>query len=121
MSVERQVEPTELVAGRWALRPWPAAFADLDDRLAERYGSEQRADEHRRRIEGWARGTYLGFAVREITTGWSVAEVAVVMGHGREARVDSWVSPGHEPTDVAPAVEAVVRRWATGALGLTLD
>lgn len=121
MSTIGGVEPTELVAGAWQLRPWPAAHADLDDLLAERYPVERRALEHERRVEGWVDGTHLGFAVREITTGASVAEVSVVVDAERHAAVTTWVRPGRDASDVAPAIDAAVRRWASGALGLTVS
>ena len=119
MSALGSVDPTELVAGAWQLRPWPAAYADLDDLLAERYPAEQRALERERRVEGWVNGTHLGFAVREITTGASVAEVTVLVHDERLATVAVWVRPSQDPTVIAPAVGAAARRWASGALGLT--
>ena len=72
------VDPTELVAGAWQLRPWPAAYADLDDVLAEQglHGAALLAERHAR-LDGWRHGAMLGFAVREITTGASVGEVVV--------------------------------------------
>jgi hypothetical protein len=113
------VEPTELVAGGWQLRPWPAAHADLDDLLAERYDGPARLPERERRLGGWQDGTCLGFAVREITTGRSVGEVlAIVVADA--ARVEVWVRPGSDPRSIAPTAGDAVRRWVSGALGLSL-
>lgn len=110
------VEPTELVAGAWQLRPWPSAHADLDQVLAERYGVDERAAQRARRLEGWVTGELLCFAVREITTGASVAESAVVREAGAPVRFETWARPSHDATSITSVVEAVVRRWAAGAL-----
>jgi len=99
------VEPTELVAGAWQLRPWPAAYADLDEVLAERYGVAGSA-ERTRRLDGWDRGDVLGFAVREITTGRAAGEVLLLPGGG----VDVWWRQGERASDVSE----VVTRWAGG-------
>ncbi len=118
------VEPTELVAGAWQLRPWPAAHADLDDVLAERYDDPaQRAAERAARLQGWARGDLLGFAVREITTGACAAEVLVRIDADGTGAVEVHRRPGWatEPggaADVGSAT-AVVVRWAQAALGLS--
>ena len=109
------VELTELVAGPWQLRPWPAAYADLDEVLAEQgwHGAELLAERHAR-LDGWRHGDLLGFAVREITTGRSVAEVLVRVRAGR-ASVTTTSRPG---ATVAGEAADVVRRWAAAALGL---
>ena len=115
------VEPTELVAGAWQLRPWPAAHADLDEVLAERYAEPaRRTAERESRLHGWERGDLLGFAVREITTGACAAEVLVrVDGHGAVvepwARVRGTVTASSDDLD---ATRAAVARWVSGALGL---
>ena len=110
-------ELTELVAGPWQLRPWPAAYADLDDVLAEQgfHGADLLAERHAR-LDGWRRGDLLGFAVREITSGRSVGEVLVRTVEG-ESTLTGTARSG-EPE--APEALAAVRRWAVGALGLTL-
>ena len=117
------VEPTELVAGAWQLRPWPAAHADLDDVLAERYDEAERAPEREARLQGWARGDLLGFAVREITTGACAAEVLVRIGADGTGAVEVHRRPGRasEPGGAADAgsATAVVVRWAQAALGLS--
>ena len=100
------VEPTELVAGAWQLRPWPAAYADLDEVLVERYGVAG-SDERSRRLDGWDRGEVLGFAVREITTGRAAGEVLLRPDGG----VDVWWRHGERASDVGE----VVTRWAHGA------
>jgi hypothetical protein len=112
-----EVEPTELVAGAWQLRPWPAAHADLDDLLAEQghHGADLLAERHAR-LDGWRRGDLLGFAVREITTGRAVGEVVARVEGGHAALVAS-ARPGHEP---APEATDVVRRWLSGALGVDI-
>ena len=115
------VEPTELVAGGWQLRPWPAAHADLDDVLAETYAADAVARERAARLEGWARGDLLSFAVREATTGASVAEVLVVVTPNRHASIAVRTRPDHLGSRVDEAIEEVVRRWAVGAVGLTLS
>lgn len=111
-----EVELTELVAGTWQLRPWPAAYADLDDLLAEQghHGAELLAERHAR-LDGWRHGDVLGFAVREITTGRSVAEVVVRVDADGAAALECTPRPGE--ADVPEAAD-VVRRWAAGALGL---
>jgi hypothetical protein len=115
------VELTELVAGVWQLRPWPAAHADLDDVLVELGPADGIAAERVARLEGWARGDLLGFAVRDITTGASVAEVLVIVTPNRHASVAMRTRPAHLGARIDGAVEDVVRRWATGALGLTVS
>lgn len=114
------VEPTELVAGSWQLRPWPVAHADLNDLVAERYPPGQVDAERTARLEGWRRGDLLGFAVREITSGASVAEALVVVTPQRHAAVVVRPRPGHLGSGLEGPVDDVVRRWAAGALGLTL-
>ena len=117
MSGEAGVELTELVAGAWQLRPWPAAYADLDEVLAEQghHGAELLAERHAR-LDGWHHGDVLGFAVREITTGRSVGEVVVRVEDGA-ASLGSTPRPGE--AEQPEAVDAV-RRWTVGALGLPL-
>jgi len=118
------VEPTELVAGAWQLRPWPAAHADLDDVLAERYADPaQRAAAREARLAGWQRGDLLGFAVREITTGACAAEVVVRVDAGT-ASVEQWRrrSGAVKASDAdLEAASAAVARWLSGALGLAVD
>lgn len=114
------VEPTELVAGPWQLRPWPAAYADLDDVLDELSSGSDRDAERAARLRGWERGDLLGFAVRDSTTGQSVAEVLVVVTPNRHASVAVRTRPDHLGSRLDAQVEDVVRRWATGALGLTV-
>jgi hypothetical protein len=114
------VEPTELVAGRWQLRPWPAADADLDAVLVERYSDPvRRAAERTARLDGWRRGDLLGFAVRDITTGACSAEVVVAIDR-EGARVEAWARPSAAPAlsraDLEAPTAAVVR-WVHGALG----
>ena len=115
------VELTELVAGAWQLRPWPAAHADLDELLGELGAASAVPVERAARLEGWERGDLLGFAVRESTTGESVAEVLVLVTPQRHASIAVRTRPDHLGTRVDGAVEDVVRRWATGALGLTVS
>lgn len=114
------VEPTELVAGAWQLRPWPAAHADLDDVLAERYADPAvQASEREARLAGWRRGDVLGFAVREITTGACAAEVVVRVDD--VASVEAWGRADGPVTASAADLEATrgaVVRWVRGALGL---
>ena len=111
------VDPTELVAGSWQLRPWPAAYADLDEVLAEQGFRGAALDAARReRLDGWRDGDVLGFAVREITTGRAAGEVVLRIEQG-EARVTAVSRPSGP--DVRAAGE-VVRRWASGALGLSV-
>jgi threonine aldolase len=112
------VEPTELVAGAWQLRPWPVAHADLDEVLAERYPADAVAAAREARLTGWERGDLLGFAVRAATTGASVAEVLVAVTPEGRAAVDAWTRPG---AGLDADVTDVVGRWATGALGLAVD
>lgn len=111
------VDPTELVAGSWQLRPWPAAYADLDELLTEQ-GFRGAALEVARgeRLGGWQAGDVLGFAVREITTGRAAGEVVLRVSPG-EARVRIAGRPGGP--DLQEAGD-VARRWAVGALGLAI-
>lgn len=112
-----EVDPTELVAGAWQLRPWPAAYADLDDVLAEQgHGGAELLAERHARLDGWRHGDVLGFAVREITTGTSVGEV-VVRVDGDRAVVSATPRAGAAAT---PEATEAVRRWVAGALGLDL-
>ncbi len=112
------VEPTELVAGAWQLRPWPAAYADLDDLLSARYGAPTDA-ERARRLGGWEAGDVLGFAVRDIATGAAQGEVLLLVTGPRVAAVDAWPA---SPLDGArEAGREAVTRWATAALGLDVS
>lgn len=112
------VDPTELVAGTWQLRPWPAAYADLDDVLLEHgfHGADLLAERHAR-LDGWRNGDLLGFAVREITTGESVGEVVVRIEEGTAA-VEATARAGCAPQ---PEAADAVRRWVAGALGLPVS
>ena len=114
-------EPTELVAGVWQLRPWPAASADLDEVLAERYAPDDLPRERAARLEGWSRGDLLSFAVREATTGASVAEVLVLVSPDGHASIAVRTRLDQLGARIDPDVEDVVRRWATTGLGLTVD
>lgn len=109
---------TELVAGPWQLRPWPAAYADLHEVLAERYPDPAWDVQREARMGGWERGDLLGFAVREITGGSCVAEALVIVTPHGSASIAVWARPGQDATRIEPVVEDVVRRWTTRALGL---
>jgi hypothetical protein len=111
---------TELVAGPWQLRPWPAAYADLDEVLAERYPDPAWDVQREARMGGWERGDLLGFAVREITGGTCAAEVLVIVTRHGSASIGVWTRPDQVAARLEPEVTDVVRRWATGALELTL-
>jgi hypothetical protein len=113
------VELTELVAGPWQLRPWPAAHADLDDVLAEWYDAPEVPAQRAARLDGWDRGDLLGFGVRESVTGACVAEVLVAVGRGSSAAVRTRLRLDSRGVDVS--VGDVVARWASAALGLQVS
>jgi len=86
-------EPVEIAAGAYQLRPWPVANADLDEVLADfcldptaRAGiaafqgplEETVAALRVNRLTGWETGDYLGWGIREATTGRCVGEVTLI-------------------------------------------
>jgi threonine aldolase len=111
------LEPTELVAGAWQLRPWPAAYADLDVVLAERYADPVvRSVERDARLDGWRGGDRPAFAVREITTGRCAGEVVVLL-EPAGALVEAWARSEGATPDL-DAVVSAVRRWIAATLSV---
>lgn len=109
------MQPVEINAGAWYLR---ALRADelMDDRPALAGLGEDDPDYVGRRSAQWLSDTCYSWAVCEPTTGELLAEVTV---DPATATLGVRARPGH---DDATAVAAdAVRRFAAGALGLTLD
>lgn len=108
------MQPVEINAGAWYLR---ALRADelMDDRPALAELGETDADYVTRRSAQWLSDTCYSWAVCEPTTGELLAEVTVEPATGDLA---TRARTGHE--DAAAIAAAAVRRFAGGALGITL-
>ncbi|MCL2532575.1 MAG: hypothetical protein FWE39_00280 [Nocardiaceae bacterium] len=110
------MEPIEINAGAWYLR---ALRADdrVDDRPALRGGGIDDPEYVADRSRQWATGEHCSWAVCEPTTGELLAEVGLTPD-GSDGVLSGWTRPGHDEA-LATATDAV-RRFAEGALGLTL-
>lgn len=108
------MQPVEINAGAWYLR---ALRADelMDDRPALADLGEHDPGHVARRGEQWLTDTCYSWAVCEPTTGELLAEVTV---DPAAATLRTRARRGHD--DAAAVAADAVRRFATGALGLTL-
>lgn len=109
------MEPVEINAGSWYLR---ALRADerVDDRPALRDGGIDDPDYIAARTRGWASEEHFSWAVCEPTTGEMLAEVGLTPA-GTDCAVSGWARRGHD--GALTAATDAVRRFASGALGLT--
>ncbi len=128
------MEPVEIAAGKYQLRPWTLADIDaarvaLGDPEIRRWrapsppGDETRADPHawlERRVGFWAEGHHACFIVMDAVTGDVLGDVSVQ--HIDEAmacaEVGYWVMPHARGSGVATHAVDTATRWAFGALGL---
>ncbi|RDI25702.1 hypothetical protein DEU38_10946 [Rhodococcus sp. AG1013] len=110
------MEPIEINAGSWYLR---ALRADerVDDRPALRDGGIADPGYVAERSRQWAADEHYSWAVCAPTTGELLAEVGVAPS-GDAGVLSGWARPGHD--DVLATATDAVRRFAEGALGLTL-
>ncbi len=110
------MEPIEINAGAWYLR---ALRADerVDDRPALREGGIDDPGYVPERARQWAADEHCSWAVCEPTTGELLAEVGLTP-NGSDGVVSGWARPGHDDA-LETAIDSV-RRFAEGALGLTL-
>ncbi|QBJ95382.1 hypothetical protein ERC79_04990 [Rhodococcus sp. ABRD24] len=111
------MEPIEINAGAWYLR---ALRADerVDDRPALQGGGITDPDYVARRRGQWATDEHCSWAVCEPTTGELLAEVGLTP-NGSDGVLSGWARPGHE--DALETATDSVRRFAEGALGLTVS
>lgn len=112
-----EVEPVEVNAGAWYLR---ALRADerVDDRPALADGGIDDAGYVARRTAQWLSDEHYSWAVCEPTTGELLAEVGLTPS-GSTTTLTGWARRGHE--DALRTGSAAVRRFAEGALGLTVE
>jgi hypothetical protein len=108
------MQPVEINAGAWYLR---ALRADelMDDRPALAEVGEDDPDYVTRRTADWASDSCYSWAVCEPTTGELLAEITVDPG---AAALGVRARDGHQ--DAADVAAGAVRRFAAGALGITL-
>ncbi|WP_422749083.1 hypothetical protein ACN27E_11265 [Mycobacterium sp. WMMD1722] len=108
------MQPVEINAGAWYLR---ALRADelIDDRPALADLGETDDDYVTRCSAQWLSDVRYSWAVCEPTTGELLAEITLDTG---TARLATRARPGHD--DAASIAADAVRRFAGGALGMTL-
>ncbi|MFD4182463.1 hypothetical protein [Rhodococcus sp. NPDC058514] len=110
------MEPIEVNAGAWYLR---ALRADerVDDRPALADGGIADPDYVATRTAQWAADEHYSWAVCQPNTGELLAEVGLTLDGARAVLV-GWARTGHE--DALGTATAVIRRFAEGALELTV-
>lgn len=107
----------EVNAGAWYLR---ALRADerVDDRPALADGGIDDPEYVAHRTHQWLGDEHYSWAVCEPTTGELLAEVGLTPS-GSTAKLTGWARRGHE--DALRSGSGAVRRFAEGALGLTVE
>ncbi|MGW0044483.1 hypothetical protein [Rhodococcus sp. NPDC003348] len=110
------MEPIEINAGSWYLR---ALREDerVDDRPALADGGVTDPDYIANRTAQWAAEEHYSWAVCEPTTGELLAEVGLTP-RGDVGELGGWARHGHD--DALASASDAVRRFAEGALGLTV-
>lgn len=112
------MEPVEINAGDWYLR---ALRADerIDDRPLLAEAGVTDPDHVPRRTRDWAADTRYSWAVCEPTTGELLAEIVLTPDtEAGTGQITGAVRAGHDRA--WEAARAAVRRFAAGALGLTV-
>ncbi|MFD4292970.1 hypothetical protein ACFWQG_07080 [Rhodococcus sp. NPDC058532] len=110
------MEPIEINAGSWYLRGL-RADERVDDRPALADGGITDPDHVAARARQWAGDEHYSWAVCEPTTGELLGEVGLTPA-GTDGTLGGWARPGHDAA--LAAATAAVRRFAEGALGLTV-
>lgn len=110
-------EPIEINAGGWYLR---ALREDerVNDTPALADAGITDPDYVNRRAEQWANDTLYSWAVCQPNTGELLAEVDLELHDDESATMSSWARTGHDEAMTTGA--DAVRRFAEGALGLTI-
>lgn len=126
------IEPVEIAAGAWQLRPPSAgeageALTMLTDPLTVRFNpapSVVDLDSARAWCErgaDWSDGTHATFSVLEATTGRLAGNVSlwrIDLAENRDASIGYRTAPWARGRGVATAAVAAVTRWAFAALGV---
>jgi RimJ/RimL family protein N-acetyltransferase len=126
------IEPVEIAAGAWQLRPPSAeeaadALAMLQDSLTVRWNPAPAvvdltsARDWCQRGADWADGSHATFSVLEATTARLVGNVSlwrVDLTDQRTAAIGYRTAPWARGRGVATAAVGAVTRWAFGALGI---
>ena len=125
------MDPVEITAGRWHLRPWqPGDEAVLvevgNDPDVQRWNAlpvpylpeHARTYVHRTSVEGWASGRALTWAVCDSTTGQVLAHLALRRAADPDVwDVGFWCRPSARGAGVVPEALGAACRWAFGELG----
>ena len=111
------MEPVEINAGAWYLR---ALRSDerVDDRPALLDAGIEDPGHVARRTKQWADDTHYSWAVCEPSTGELLGEIGVTPLSETTGRLTGLARPGYD--DALETGKNAVRRFAEGALGLTL-
>lgn len=129
------MEPVEIAAGKYQLRPWTAQDLDVareivSDPLTWRWmpppadpPPAHRTDPEvwlSRRIGFWEEGNHASFALMDAVTGEVYADISIqhIDLAYRTADVGYWVRPHARRRGIAVHGVNAVSRWAFGALGL---
>jgi RimJ/RimL family protein N-acetyltransferase len=125
------VEPVEIVAGRFQLRPFlprdaDAVYAACQDPDIQRWTTVPVPYERHHAagyvadnsFEGWAAGKGDSYAVTDATTGELLGSVRVAFRAEGVAEVGYWVTPTARGGGVATEATRAVARWAFGAVGV---
>lgn len=128
------MEPVEIAAGKYQLRPWTprdldAARVALTDPDIQRWRAPRPDDGNarhdpkawlERRIGFWAEGVHACFLVMDAVTGEVLGDVSVqhIDRTLRAAEVGYWLMPHARGRGVATHAVDTATRWAFGALGI---
>lgn len=110
------MEPIEVNAGAWYLRGLRADDR-VDDRPALADGGIADPDYVATRTAQWAADQHYSWAVCQPNTGELLAEVGLTPD-GARAILTGWARDGH--ADALSTATDAIRRFAEGALGLTV-
>ncbi|MDI2131435.1 GNAT family N-acetyltransferase [Yinghuangia seranimata] len=127
------MEPVEIAAGKYQLRPWTerdvdAARVALTDPEIMRWRAPRPPGEQHpgpeewltRRIGFWAEGIHACFIVMDAVSGEVLGDVSVqhIDRTCHTAEIGYWVMPKARGAGVATEAAKIASRWAFGALGL---
>jgi len=123
------MEPVEIAAGRFQLRPWHAHDVDVvtealaDEEIARWTPAGDDGDARAwldRRAERWESGEGASFAVMDAVTGEVLGHVSLkdIDLDARSAEIGYWTTAAARGRGVARHGTAAMTRWAFGALDL---
>ncbi|MCF2533917.1 GNAT family N-acetyltransferase [Yinghuangia soli] len=130
------MEPVEIAAGKYQLRPWnmqdvEAARVALEDPDIQRWRAPRPPGDDdgtwrdpkawlAKRVGFWAEGKHACFIIMDAVTGAVLGDVSIqhIDTHLRTAEVGYWLMPEARGAGVATHGVATASRWAFGALGI---